>query len=186
VEIANMVSSYLQILHSKLAARGRRYLAEYKDVVKSGETHTEETDYDFQTGTSTPRSLRNLAAVMHELSRPERFEQYERAHTALSRGDIPKGNAFSGDGQWSIAAVLRGDEDIIEAAIDAAKRRGRTWIPSLLVVRLWRMTNEWIHDLALDSTDELALIPDLFLPLAAQRQRSEDLDAYYSSMAYDR
>jgi len=184
---ARMLNFELELMQdAELPENGRRYLAEYQAVIKSGNTHTEETDFDFDTRTHTPRSVRKIAAAVEELSRPERFTQYDIAHIALTRGEVPKGDAFSGDGTWSIGTVLRGDDDIIDMTIEAAKKRGSTWVPSLLVVRLWRMANEWVHDLALDSTEELDLIPDLFIPIAAQRQRTEYLDAVYSEMAYDR
>jgi hypothetical protein len=183
---ARMLRFELELMKGEeiTAARGARYLRDYQTILKTGITHTEEHRYDPKTQTKYYLSSLEIEKISEKLNQPARFAQYERAQKALMRGDVPEGGIMKGG--WSIAAELRGDDDLMNILVDVARKEGASWLPSLLIVRLWRLASEWISDLSFSSNVELEIIPDLFLPLLQQRQRDLELGAHYSSITYDR
>jgi len=108
---------------------------------------------------------------------PELFALYQRAWEMASRGGNP--TAPQADGK-----KFRGDDDMLEIVTDAIIRMKERWVPSLMVVRIWRMGADWAEEIAPSETDFDAL-PDIFLRGGALRERESMVDTLHAEWAAD-
>jgi hypothetical protein len=153
----------------KITDLGARYLWAFHQIQAGAPTHTQVRSYDRQERQSFSRAQRRLPDLLRDVYANERFPQYEATWKRVIRGDRPRGSTTS------IGGWLRGDDDLVDVIVEAADRMMYHWIPSLMVVRLWRLTGEWIEELYPQDASDLEVVPDIFLPMLVQRQRAAEV-----------
>ncbi|HEY0382233.1 MAG TPA: hypothetical protein VGC72_08550 [Candidatus Elarobacter sp.] len=157
---------------------GARYLWAFHQL-RSGRTNAHTSTLIRLAGTAS-YFTRTAAIWLNYFSTfysAERFAHYEGTWKSVARGDRPSGSTTS------IGGWLRGDDDLLDVIFDAANRMADRWIPSLMIVRLWRLASEWIDELYPQEASDMGVIPDIFLPLFLQRQRAAEVDAWEEDSA---
>jgi hypothetical protein len=141
-------------------------------TIRLPENHSNSPHYQFFRAAAHSPSRRRAFVLAIKTYAPEHFDLYQRAWELVCRGDRPKGPA-------RVNQHFRGDDDLIDVLFDAAVRMKERWVPSLLIVRLWRIAFEWVDELepverAPGHNPFFAtfdVIPDLFLATATVNAR---------------
>jgi hypothetical protein len=122
--------------------------------------------------------VRRVAALCANAYADEHLRIYQHAWERVTLGD------YGARAQHQPGDACRGDDDLVDVLCDMSDRMRDRWVPSLLIVRLWRMATEWANEVAPCDSSDFEIIPDIFLPEAAVRERDFYMDQYAEEAAF--